>query len=81
MSLIRDVYKESKKRIFELIDNKDSRVENYESPSSTFGAALLITLIVNNSLIYGKISLFIVVFYAFAVYLILKTPTKKDPFK
>lgn len=80
MALIQSVLKESKKRILELIEYKDSRVENYESPSSIFGAALLIILILNNSLIYDKISLFIVVFYVSAIYLILKTPNKKDPF-
>lgn len=81
MGLIKSVLKESKKRILELIEYKDSRLENYESPSSILGAAFLISLIINNSLIYAKISLFVVVFYIFAIYLILKTPKKKDVFK
>jgi len=79
--IIQDVFKEVKKRILELIEYKQSRVENYESPSCIFGAAFLVSLILNNTLIYAKISLFVVVFYAFALWLILKTPTKKDPFK
>ena len=78
--MIKAVFKEVKKRTLELIEYKDSRVENYESPSTIFGSAFLITLILNNSMIYAKISLFIVVFYVFAAYLILKTPNKKDPF-
>lgn len=80
MLLVKAVYKEVKKRFLELKDHKDSRIENYESFSTIFGAAMLITLILNNSLIYAKISLFMLVFYVFAVYLILKTPQKKDPF-
>ena len=78
--MIKAVFKEVKKRTLELIEYKDSRVENYESPSTIFGSAFLITLILNNSMIYAKISLFIAVFYVFAVYLMLKTPHKKDPF-
>ncbi len=81
MLLVKAVYTEVKKRCLELKDHKHARVENYESQSSICGGALLITIILNNSLIYGKISLFIVVFYVFAVYLILKTPKPKDPFK
>lgn len=75
------ILKEIKKRTLELIDHKKSRVENYESTSTISGAALLIALMSNNSLIYAKISLFIVVFYLLAFYLIMKTPSKKDPFK
>lgn len=81
MNLLVSIYKEIKKRLIELRDFKRSRVENYESPSTIAGASLLITLISNNSLIYAKIALFILAFYLFALYLILKTPKKRTPFK
>ena len=50
------ILKEIKKRTLELIDHKKSRVENYESTSTISGAALLIALMSNNSLIYVSLS-------------------------
>ena len=78
MSFLLLAYKETKKRLLELYLFKSARVDNYESVSTALGVILLISIITSNSIIYGKISLFIVVFYAFAFYLILKTPKKRS---
>ena len=81
MSLIKDVFKEVKRRVIELKTYRHIRQENYNAPSTIFGAAILYTTLINHSVIYGKIWLFIVVLYILSFWLLLKTPKKKDPFK
>ena len=81
MSLIKDVFKEVKRRVIELKTYRHIRQENYSAPSTIFGAAILYTTLTNHFIIYGKIWLFIAVLYILSLWLLLKTPKKKDPFK
>ncbi len=80
MALVKAVYKEVKKRFLELKDHKDSRVENYESASTIVGASLLVTALLNTSDLYDKIGPCVALVYLYSLYLIFKTPKRKDLF-
>ncbi len=80
MALVKAVYKEVKKRFLELKYHKHARVENYESASTIVGASLLVVTLLNTSDLYDKIGPCIALVYLYSLYLIVKTPNRKDLF-